>query len=49
MKNSEDNHPKNVSELIDHIEQIREELLTILKTMEKMERPAPVLAGPREI
>jgi hypothetical protein len=29
--------PKNISELIDHLEQIREELLNIQRSMEKLE------------
>jgi hypothetical protein len=31
--------PKNISELIDRIDQIREELLAIQRSMEQMEKP----------
>jgi hypothetical protein len=34
--------PKNIGELIDRIDQIREELLAIQSAMEKMERPETV-------
>jgi hypothetical protein len=33
--------PKNIGELIDRIDQIREELLTIQQSMEKLEAPKP--------
>jgi hypothetical protein len=34
--------PKNIGELIDHIERIREELLSIQRSMEKMEPAKPL-------
>jgi hypothetical protein len=33
--------PKNIGELIDHIERIPDELLAIQRSMEKMEPPLP--------
>jgi len=40
-------HPKDISELIDQIEAIREELLTIQHSLEKMEPRPP--SEPTEI
>jgi hypothetical protein len=40
--------PKNVGQLIDQIERIREELLTIQRTMEEMEPKKDRSDGPKK-
>jgi hypothetical protein len=36
--------PKSIGELVDHLEQIREDLLSIQRTMEKMETKSALTA-----